>query len=66
MFSQLGYAEEETEVDPQLGYPLVYPKLCRHAHASGLPMPFLEGPPQRFLPYSPQAEDVSLPPYSPT
>ncbi|KAG0599265.1 hypothetical protein M758_12G138900 [Ceratodon purpureus] len=59
MFSQLGCAEEDTEVDPQLGYPLVYPKLCRHAHSTGLPMPFLEGPPQRFLPYSPLADDFA-------
>uniref|UniRef100_A0A7I4FD07 Myb-like domain-containing protein n=1 Tax=Physcomitrium patens TaxID=3218 RepID=A0A7I4FD07_PHYPA len=48
---------EDTEVDPQLGYPSAYPNLCRHAHATGLPLPFTEGPPQRFLPYSPQADD---------
>lgn len=59
MLSQLGCAEEHLGVDSQLGYPRLYPKLCRHVHATGLPMPFLEGPPQRFLPYSPQAEDVS-------
>lgn len=59
MFSQLGCAEEDTEVDSQLGYPPVYVKLCRHALAVELPMPFTEGAPQRFLPYSPQAEDVN-------
>lgn len=59
MLSQLGCADEDNDVDPQLGYPPAYPKLCRHAHASGLPMPYTEGPPQRFLPYCPETEDVS-------
>lgn len=55
------FSEEDTEVDSQLGYPPVYAKLCRHAVAvAELPMPFTEGAPQRFLPYSPQAEDVML------
>lgn len=57
MLSQVGCAEEDAEVDPQLGYPPVYAKLCRHVDAAGLPMPFTEGPPQRFLPYAPDAED---------
>lgn len=60
MLSQVGCPEEDAEVDPELGYPAVYAKLCRHADAAGLPMPFTEGPPQRFLPYAPHAEDVSL------
>lgn len=51
------FAAEGSEVDSQLGYPPVYAKLCRHAMAVELPMPFAEGAPQRFLPYSPQAED---------
>jgi len=56
------FSEEEIEVDSQLGFPPVYAKLCRHAVAVELPMPFTEGAPQRFLPYSPQADDVkSLP-----
>lgn len=52
-------AEGDTEVDPQLGYPHAYPKLCRQAYSTGLPMPFTQGPPQRFVPFSPQPEDVS-------
>lgn len=59
MLSQLGCAEEDAEVDAELGYPPVYAKLCRHEDAAGLPIPFTEGPPQRFLPYAPHAEDVS-------
>ncbi|KAG0621493.1 hypothetical protein M758_3G024700 [Ceratodon purpureus] len=58
MLSQVGCAEEDAEVDPQLGYPPVYARLCRHADAAGLPMPFTEGPPQRFLPYAPHEEDL--------
>jgi len=48
-------------VDEELGYPHGYAKLCRHAAAQlqGLLTPFTEGPPQRFLPYAPQTEDVS-------
>ncbi|XP_024363029.1 uncharacterized protein [Physcomitrium patens] len=53
-------AEGDTEVDPQLGYPHAYPKLCRHAYSTGLPMPFTQGPPQRFVPFSPQPEDFQL------
>jgi len=63
MFAKLALTEEEKTVDEQLGYPHGYAKLCR-CHAStaelqhGLQLtPFTEGPPQRFLPYSPQAED---------
>ncbi len=66
MFAKLALTEEEKTVDEQLGYPHGYAKLCR-CHAStaelqhGLQLtPFTEGPPQRFLPYSPQAEDVSF------
>ena len=62
MFSKLVLTEVERTVDPQVGYPLGYAKLCRHAagQLQGLLTPFTEGPPQRFLPYSPQTEDVSL------
>ena len=62
MFSKLVLTEAERAVDPQVGYPLGYAKLCRHAagQLQGLLTPFTEGPPQRFLPYSPQTEDVSL------
>jgi len=58
MLAQLGCAEEDAEVDLELGYPPVYAKLCRHEDAAGLPIPFTEAPPQRFLPYAPHAEDV--------
>lgn len=61
MFSKLMLTEEERVVDPVLGYPHGYAKLCQHAavQLQGLVTPFTAGPPQRFLPYSPQAEDVS-------
>lgn len=66
MFAKLALTEEEKTVDEQLGYPHGYAKLCR-CHASSAELqhclqltPFTEGPPQRFLPYSPQAEDVSF------
>jgi hypothetical protein len=66
MFAKLALTEEEKAVDEQLGYPHGYAKLCR-CHASTAELqhslqltPFTEGPPQRFLPYSPQAEDVSF------
>lgn len=66
MLSEVGLAEEERVVDPQLGYPHGYAKLCRYnvsGSADGgkmlLRLPFSEGPPQRFLPYPPQVERVS-------
>ena len=66
MWSEVGLAEEERVVDPQLGYPHGYAKLCRYnvsGSADGgkmlLRLPFSEGPPQRFLPYPPQVERVS-------
>lgn len=66
MLSEVGLAEEELVVDPQLGYPHGYAKLCRYnvsGSADGgkmlLRLPFSEGPPQRFLPYPPQVERVS-------
>ncbi|KAG0604219.1 hypothetical protein M758_10G154000 [Ceratodon purpureus] len=61
LFSKLMLTEEERVVDPQLGYPLGYAKLCRHASLQlhGLFTPFTEGPPHRFLPYSPQSEDFA-------
>ncbi|GLJ55852.1 hypothetical protein SUGI_1199280 [Cryptomeria japonica] len=53
--------EEETRVDPELGYPRGYAKLCRnaHLHMQGLITPYTEGPPQRFLPYALQPEDIA-------
>ncbi len=61
MFAKLVLTDEEKAVDEELGYPHGYAKLCRHAAAQlqGLLTPFTEGPPQRFLPYAPQTEDVS-------
>lgn len=59
MLSMLGCSEEDVKVDVKLGYPRVYAKLCRHEDSAGLPIPFTESPPQRFLPYAPHAEDVS-------
>lgn len=61
MFSKLMLTEEERVVDPVLGYPHGYAKLCQHAavQLQGLVTPFTAGPPQRFLPYSPQAEDFA-------
>lgn len=54
-------SEEERRVDPQLGYPRGYAKLCRNAatQLQGLITPFTQGPPQRFMPYAPQPEEVS-------
>ena len=54
--------EEEKAIDPQLGYPVGYAKLCRYAvnQPQGALTPFAEGPPQRFVPYAPPIEDVSL------
>jgi hypothetical protein len=62
LVSELMLTEEERVVDPELGYPHGYAKLCRHASTQlhGLVIPFTEGPPHRFLPYSPQSDDVSL------
>ncbi|KAH7433986.1 hypothetical protein KP509_07G096100 [Ceratopteris richardii] len=53
-------SEDEKVVDPQLGYPRGYAKLCRHAYIQmqGLITPFTEGPPQRFLPYAPLDEEL--------
>ncbi|KAH9317231.1 hypothetical protein KI387_019000, partial [Taxus chinensis] len=53
--------DEETRVDAELGYPRGYAKLCRnaHIHMQGLITPYTEGPPQRFLPYAAQPEDIA-------
>jgi hypothetical protein len=62
MFAKTVLSREERAVDPRLGYPRGYAKLCRHAfiQPQGLITPFTVGPPQRFLPYKPQPEDVML------
>jgi len=60
--AQLVLSEEERVVDQELGYPRCYGKLCSRAFAGadlGFFTPFTAGPPQRFVPYSPPAEDVS-------
>jgi hypothetical protein len=60
--AQLVLSEEERVVDQELGYPRCYGKLCRRAFAGsdvGFFTPFIAGPPQRFVPYSLPAEDVS-------
>jgi len=60
--AQLVLSEEERVVDQELGYPRCYGKLCRRAFSGadvGFFTPFIAGPPQRFVPYSPPAEDVS-------
>lgn len=61
MFATAVLKDEERAVDPQLGFPRGYAKLCRHAHiqAQGLISPFTEGPPQRFHPYAPQDEEIA-------
>lgn len=58
----LSLSDEEKAVDPQLGYPVAYAKLCRHAvtQPQGILTPFAEGPPQRFVPYAPPSEEVCL------
>ncbi|KAG0583524.1 hypothetical protein KC19_3G143800 [Ceratodon purpureus] len=58
----LTLSEEEKAIDPQLGYPVGYAKLCRHAvnQPQGALTPFAEGPPQRFVPYAPPTEDLQL------
>ncbi|MCO5601932.1 hypothetical protein L7F22_056058 [Adiantum nelumboides] len=61
MFAKAVLNDEERAVDPQLGFPRGYAKLCRHAHiqAQGLISPFTEGPPQRFHPYAAQDEEIA-------
>jgi len=61
MFAKQVLTDEERKVDPELGYPRGYAKLCRNAHIQmrGLITPYTEGPPQRFIPYTLQPEDVS-------
>ncbi|MCO5600727.1 hypothetical protein L7F22_054842 [Adiantum nelumboides] len=61
MFAKAVLNDEERAVDPQLGFPRGYAKLCRHAHiqAQGLISPFTEGPPQRFHPYVAQDEEIA-------
>lgn len=61
MFAKQVLTDEERRVDPQLGYPRGYAKLCRNAHIQmrGLITPYTEGPPQRFLPYILQPEDIA-------
>lgn len=56
----LSLSDEEKAIDPQLGYPVAYAKLCHHAvtQPQGILTPFAEGPPQRFVPYAPPAEEV--------
>ncbi|KAJ7517096.1 hypothetical protein O6H91_21G010600 [Diphasiastrum complanatum] len=58
---QLGLGKEETQVDARLGYPTGYAKLCKYApvQMKGLITPFTEGPPKRFLPYAPSAEEIA-------
>lgn len=60
MFAKQVLTDEERRVDPELGYPRGYAKLCRNAHIQmrGLITPYTEGPPQRFLPYMLQPEDM--------
>ncbi|CAK9219597.1 unnamed protein product [Sphagnum troendelagicum] len=60
--AQLVLSEEERVVDQELGYPRCYGKLCRRAFSGadvGFFTPFIAGPPQRFVPYSPPAEDLA-------
>eukprot|EP01018_Ginkgo_biloba_P026442 Gb_23424 [translate_table: standard] len=61
MFARHVLTDEERMVDPELGYPRGYAKLCRNAHIQmqGLITPYTEGPPQRFLPYALQPEDMA-------
>jgi len=58
----LSLSDEDKEIDPQLGYPVAYAKLCHHAvtQPQGILTPFAEGPPQRFVPYAPPSEEVRL------
>lgn len=58
----LTLTEEEKTIDPTLGYPAGYAKLCHHAltQPQGVLTPFTEGPPQRFVPYAPSSEEVRL------
>ncbi|KAJ7558543.1 hypothetical protein O6H91_04G045200 [Diphasiastrum complanatum] len=61
MASWLVLSEEERNVDPQLGYPRGYAKLCRHAHAwvhSNI-FPYSEGPPRKFIPYALPPDDIA-------
>ncbi|KAI5059919.1 hypothetical protein GOP47_0024339 [Adiantum capillus-veneris] len=61
MFARAVLNDEERAVDPQLGFPRGYAKLCRHAYiqAQGLISPFTEGPPQRFHPYAVEDEQIA-------
>uniref|UniRef100_A0A7I4EBW2 HNH nuclease domain-containing protein n=1 Tax=Physcomitrium patens TaxID=3218 RepID=A0A7I4EBW2_PHYPA len=58
----LSLTKEEKAIDPTLGYPTGYAKLCRYALAQpqGALTPFAEGPPQCFVPYSPTSEELQL------
>lgn len=65
MFAKTVLTDEERAVDPHLGFPRGYAKLCRHAHiqAQGLISPYTEGPPQCFHPYAPKDEEVNVTSY---
>lgn len=53
--------EEEKRIDPSLGYPLGYEKLCRHAAFRGSQItPYSKGPPQSYLPYKISVDEVPI------
>ncbi|XP_024362815.1 uncharacterized protein [Physcomitrium patens] len=58
----INLTEEEKAIDPKLGYPSGYAKLCHHAvtQPQGVLSPFAVGPPQQFVPYAASAEDLQL------
>ncbi|XP_002973051.2 uncharacterized protein LOC9637498 [Selaginella moellendorffii] len=57
------FSDEDRGVDPHLGYPRAYAKLCRNACAwlqlQGFLLPHADGPPRAFLPYTARPEEVA-------